>query len=438
MSSMVSRMAFAWVCLLASSLSAALPDLPREAMGDDVAGVLWIDAAKVDAGRLSSAVDAAMGRFARSVNAALEPYARLHAPFVRSGGTSMAIVYFDPYSANAAAKGVANPVFLFSMSEGANRVAIQSIVEQATLNEKGKSNVKFEMLGSWLMAYDSTLAQPYMEKGSADRQEAMRSALEPIDQHGAVLAFVPTRRMRVAYQDRLDNKLPRDLLTFIRTLLECRSLSITASLGAEPSIAASVRMAEGETATQLVEVTKPLLDTLNQFMKRKDMRGVEIELITTLASWHAVLANNSLEINRTLVAAKASGTTLTRTGEALASGLVLARDEALIVRSLNQMKALIVALNSYAEDHRGQYPASLSDLGTNSYVRELDKLLINPLTGQSPGYVYVRPSLTLNQLVKERRTARTPILYEAKDGRLNPRGLIGYVNVHVERPDLGE
>ncbi len=438
MSSMVSRMAFAWMFLLASSLGAALPDLPGEAMGDDVAGVLWIDAAKVDAGRLSSAVDAAMGRYARPVNAALAPYARLHGPFIRAGGTSMAIVHFDPYSANAAAKGVANPVFLFSMSQGANRVAIQSIVEQATLNEKGKSSVKFEMIGSWLMAYDGTLAQPYMEKGSADRQEALRSALEPIDQHGAVLAFVPTRRMRVAYQDRLDNKLPRDLLLFIRTLLECRSLSITASLGAEPSIAASVRMAEGDTATQLAGLAKPLLDTLNQFMKRKDMRGVEIELITTLASWHAVLANNSLEVNRTLVVAKAGSVTLRRTGEALAGGLVLARDEALIVRSLNQMKALIVALNSYAEDHRGQYPASLSDLGTHSYVRELDKLLINPLTGQSPGYVYVRPPLTLNQLVRERRTGRTPILYEAKDGRLNPRGLIGYVNVHVERPDLGE
>jgi len=440
MSRWISTCLFVLVASLASSLAAALPDLPGEAMGDDVAGVLWVDAAKVDAGRLSSAIDAAMGQFARPVNDAMAPYAKLHAPFIRAGGTSMAIVYFDPFSANAATKGVANPVFLFSMSANANRAAIESIVEQATLNEKGKSTVKFEKMGDWLMAYDGTLARPYMEKGKADRMESLRSALEGIDQHAATLAFVPTRRMQVTYQQRvgIDTKTPRDLLLFIRTLLECRSLSISATLEGQPSLSAVMRMPDGETAAQLLEIAKPLLDTLGQFMKRKDMRGVDIEQITQLTSWHAVLANNSLEISRSQVTAQAAGPVLTRTGEALAKGIRLARDEALVVRSLNQMQALITALNSYAEDHRGQYPTRLEDLGASSYVRELDKLMINPLTGQSPGYVYVKPTLTLNQLLKERRAARTPILYEAKDGRLNPRGLIGYVNVHVERPDLGE
>ena len=437
---MIQHLLTAFILFIAASCAAAaLPELPADAMGDDVVGILWIDAQQVDAAKLTATINSAMGRFARPVDEALAKYSRLHAPFVRAGGTSMAIVYFDPFSANSASRGVANPVVLFSMNENANRAAIESIVEQVTLDEKNKPIAKFEMLGKWLMAYDGTLARPYMEKGAAERMEAIRTAIEPIATHPAVLAFVPSKRMRFAYQERmgLDPTTPRDQLVFVRTLIECRSLTLTATLGAQPSLSAVARMPDAETATQLVEVRKPLLVTLNEFMKKRDMRGVAIELITQLATYHGVLANNNLEVNRNLVTLSMSGPTLVTTAEAIATGLLMARDEALIVRSLNQMKALIVALNSYAEDNRGQYPARLEDLGQSSYVKDLDKLLINPLTGQSPGYIYVRPSVTLNQLVKEKRTSRTPILYEARDGRLNPRGLIGYVNVHVERPDLG-
>lgn len=426
--------------MVLTSAHAALPELPADAMGDDVVGVLWIDAQRVDAAQLATTIDNTMGRFAKPVNEAMAQYARLHAPFVRAGGTSLAIVYFDPFSANSASRGVANPVFLFSTGDNANRAAIESIVEQVSLDEKNKPRAKFEMLGKWLMAYDGTLARPYMEKGAAERVDALRTALEPIGTSPAVLAFVPSKRMRFAYQERmgLDPKTPRDQLVFVRSLVECRSLTVTATLGSQPALNAVARMADAEAATQLVEVKKPLLETLNQFMKQRDMRGVAIELITQLATYHGVLANNNLEVNRNLVTLSMSGPTLVRTAEAIAGGLAMARDEALIVRSLNQMKALIVALNSYAEDNRGQYPAKLEDLGNSSYVKDLDKLLINPLTGQTPGYVYVRPSVPLNTLVKEKRTARTPILYEARDGRINPRGLIGYVNGHVERTDIRE
>ena len=423
-----------------SSASGALPELPADAMGDDVVGVLWIDAQKIDAAKLATTIDNTMGRFAKPVNDTLAQYGRLHAPFIRAGGTSMAIVYFDPFSANSASRGVANPIFLFSMGENANRAAIGSIVEQVSLDEKNKPRAKFEMLGKWLMAYDGTLARPFLEKGAAERMEAIRTALEPIDTSPAVLAFVPSKRLQYAYQERmgLDPKTPRDQLVFVRSLVECRSLTVTATVGAQPALNAVARMPSAEAATQLAEVKKPLLDTLDKFMKQKDMRGVAIELITQLATYHGVLANNNLEVNRNLVTVSMTGPTLVRTAEAIAGGLAIARDEALIVRSLNQMQALIVALNSYAEDNRGQYPARLEDLGSSSYVKDLDKLLINPLTGQSPGYIYVKPSVTFNTLVKEKRTAKTPILYEAREGRINPRGLIGYVSGHVERSDLRE
>ncbi len=430
----------AWLvllCVMSHAAVAAPPDLPAQAMGDDVVGVLWIDAEKMDAAAFSATVTGAMGRFAKPVNETMATYTKLHAPFVRAGGTSLAIVYFDPNSANAASRGVANPVYLFSTGPNANRAAIQSIVEQVTLDEKQKPQARFEMIGPWLMAYDGRLARPYMEKGDAARMETLRTALEPIGQHPAVLAFVPTDRMRRATANRIgiEPTTPRSLLLFLDSLLQCRSLTLAATTGNAPTLTATVRMPDAETGQELLGLRPPLMQTLDEFVKKRDMRGVKIELITQLLTYHAVLSNNLFVANRHLITATLSGPTLTRTAEGIAQGLATAREEALIVRSLNHMKALIVALNSYARDNRGQYPLSLGDLKTHSYVKDLDALMVNPVTGQAPGYVYIRPSLTLNDLAKEKRMDGTPILYESKDGRPNPRGLIGYVSSRVARPE---
>jgi len=424
--------------------SAELPALPADALGDDVVGVLWIDAAQVDPARLSAAVDLSMGRYARSVNEALAPYARLHAPFLRAGGTSMALIYFDPYSANSASRGVANPVFLFSVSDTGNAKAIESIVASAAIaidpitKQAAKSTTKFETLGKWVMAYDGSLARPYMEKGDKDRMEVLRTALRPIERHPAVIAFTPSKRMQAAYSDKvgLDSHTPKDLMLFVRTLLDCKSISIAATLGQAPKIDALLRMPDADTAKQLLSLNTDMLKTLGEFMKKRDLRGTKIELITQIASYYAVFSNNPMDVDGNQIATSATGRRIALTAEGVGDGLMLAREEALIVRSLNQMQALIVALNSYAQDNRGQYPIRLADLKNLSYVKEFDKLIANPHTGENPGYVYVRPQRTLNELVKTRTAGRTPILYEARSGRLHPRGLIGYANGQVERSDI--
>jgi hypothetical protein len=430
----------------AAARAADLPLLPGEALGDDVVGVLWIDAQQVDPARLAAAVDRTMGRYARAVNEALAPYARLHAPFLRAGGTSLAIIYFDPYSANSATRGVANPVFLFSMKDGANRAAIESIATSASVvidpqtKVAAKSTAKFEMMGDWLMAFDGALAQPWMEKGDKDRMEALRAALRPIKDHPAALAFVPSKRMRAAYAEKvgLDPHTPKDLLNFVRTLIECKSLSITAALGESPAIEASLLMPDTETASQLVSLNKDMLETLGGFMKKRDMRGTRIELITQIASYFSVFSNNVMQQEGNAISAASNGRRITATAEGIGDGLALARQEALIVRSLNQMQALIVALNSYARDNRGQYPLRLSDLKNLSYVKDYDKLVDNPHTGDNPGYIYIRPQRSLNDLVKTRAAAQTPILYESRGGRIYPNVLIGYANAQVGRVDLPE
>jgi hypothetical protein len=430
------------ILLLASGVFAAPPDLPADALGDDVVGVLWIDAVQADPADFTAAIGASMGKYARPIADAMAPYTRLHAPFRRAGGTSMAIVYFDPYSANSATRGVANPVYLFSMTDPANRAAIESIVTTATADEvTKKSTAKFRMMGNWLIAYDGSLAEPYMEKGDPGRAKAIRGALRPIADYPATLAFVPTKRLRAAHAGKigLDRETPRELnpyIAFVGALLECESLNISLKLGKDPRAVASMRFADAESAGELAGLRQPMIEALAAFMRGKSNK--RIEQITQFSSYLSVFTNNVPQHEGTELSAAAAGTVLTRTAEGIGDGLALAREEALVVRSLNQMKALIIALNGYAQDHRGEYPESLAALKDNNFVQDFDKLIVNPRTGENPGYIYVRPATTIYKLVKANRTASTPLLYESRGGRKDPRGLIGYANASVERGDLPE
>ena len=451
------RLVAAMVLLFGAAASAAPPALPAAALSDDVIGILWIDALTIDSAKLKTAIDRSMGRYSREVHDALSPYVRMHPDMVRAGCTSMAAIYFEP----SIGREIANPVFLFSMTKPGDRAGIESVIRAATLDREGKSPAKFEKLNDWLVCYDKARAAPYFDKGRPDRMQAFRTALAPISSHPAVLAFVPCgrfqRRVEAEQRSEVGEQMPEKVVDFNLLAAGCLSVSASVTLGDAPTLDVTVTMADGESAQKLSGLVPAVVGAIDPFMKRADFRGVYIELISHFALLHSLLSNLSPQVNGQQIVAQANADGLSRMANGIGFGMAAAREEALVVRAMKQMKTIILALNSYAEDHEGHYPRSLDDLGKDKYVSNLKELLRNPVTGEEGGFIYVQPSATIYKLVgredllktrtkldlakkshdlRDTLAARTPILYESRNGRIFASGLIGYPSLDVLRGDI--
>ena len=115
--------------------------------------------------------------------------------------------------------------------------------------------------------------------------------------------------------------------------------------------------------------------------------------------------------------------------------------------SATRVRWLTMAILDY-EQTNGRYPDSLENLrslygaGKGSHdvqstyraldvrkrgvPRNLDELLVNPLTGDSPGYEYVKPTDP---------TKEEPMVYQLRKGKRAEDLAIGYSNGSVRRAD---
>jgi hypothetical protein len=447
---------------LAARLHAAPPPLPAEAMSEFVVGVIWFDLQQIDAAKLKAAVDKGFGRYARYVSDRFAIYQQLHTSLTRAGCTSVAVIYFDPY---AVGRTSANPLVLFSMLAAANRQAVAAVatdfvratrVAAGALDTEGAKNLrlKSEMTGQWLALYGEGEVFPIWQKDHADdagRAQLFKSALAPIVDHPIVGAFIPNRNLPGAYLEEsgLDPITPPAVKDFNKRLLQVRSLSAAVTLGEEPAIDVSASFPDAELAASVVAYGKRLVAALDPVMRRNSLRGTRLDLINPMAQYYGVLAYHTPQAAGDKLTLRLSGQGLVNTAERVAWGLAQARDEELVLRSLNQMKALLVAINAYAADHGGHYPETLDALGESNFVASFKQLIIHPRTRETPGYIYIKPTMTMRELLEDVRKRREqkqtniraslrPMLYEAKNGRIDPNGLIGYFDGYVDRPDVKE
>ncbi|MEM7626984.1 MAG: hypothetical protein AAF333_15420 [Planctomycetota bacterium] len=85
--------------------------------------------------------------------------------------------------------------------------------------------------------------------------------------------------------------------------------------------------------------------------------------------------------------------------------------------SANNMRQIGFGLQFYLNDHNGRFPESLLDL--RPYLPNLDQLMVNPRTGEHPGFIYEKPPPGANP-------AATPVLFEALGGQKDPTGAMLY------------
>ncbi len=107
--------------------------------------------------------------------------------------------------------------------------------------------------------------------------------------------------------------------------------------------------------------------------------------------------------------------------------LAQAREKARGVVAGSNMVQIGYAIQLYADQHRGKMPDRLEDL--RAVMPGLDSILENKRTGETPGYVYIKPAPAIDQV---QNPATTVILYESKGGHIDPQGAKLYADGHFE------
>ena len=99
------------------------------------------------------------------------------------------------------------------------------------------------------------------------------------------------------------------------------------------------------------------------------------------------------------------------------------RAEAML-KSANQMRELMVGIMNYRSVNEEQWPEDLSEIeGLISDV-DFEQLMSNPVTGDNPGYEYVKPSDSADP-------ATTVILYQLRGGQRATDLQVGFADNHL-------
>ncbi len=108
--------------------------------------------------------------------------------------------------------------------------------------------------------------------------------------------------------------------------------------------------------------------------------------------------------------------------------LAEARNRARGIVSDSNMVQIGYAIQLYVDQNKGRMPERLEDL--KSAMPGLDSVLENKRTGDNPGYVYVKPADTIQEV---QDPSNTVILYESKGGSIDPDGSKLYADGHIEQ-----
>ena len=90
--------------------------------------------------------------------------------------------------------------------------------------------------------------------------------------------------------------------------------------------------------------------------------------------------------------------------------------------SRQNMHKLQSALFEHVAENNKQWPASLDEI--KDRVQDFDQVMVNPVTGNNPGYLYVAPKSNSN-------SSRTVMLYQLNEGKVDRTLGVGYADGHV-------
>jgi len=95
------------------------------------------------------------------------------------------------------------------------------------------------------------------------------------------------------------------------------------------------------------------------------------------------------------------------------------------LKSNNQMKQLLIAITNYHDSYHG-WPESLADIRPFTEMDNFEELMLNPVTGENPGYEYVQPS-------PDSDPETTVLLYQLRDGQRDLNLEVCFADISVRK-----
>lgn len=94
-----------------------------------------------------------------------------------------------------------------------------------------------------------------------------------------------------------------------------------------------------------------------------------------------------------------------------------------------QMKEIVIGFHVYATKHRAEWPDSIDEIKPYLGDENFAKFMKNPLTGDSPGYEYVKPNIDL----PEPQFQKTAVLYQLRNGKRAEDLPVGFADGGIQR-----
>ncbi len=402
--------------LAASAASApawAQSTQPAAAGGaEDWAVMVKLDVAKLDPAPIRAAVQQ-MGPMAAMAQQPLAQYQAFYEKATAAGVQGVRLAMTVPPTPDQEPQ----TAFMVAMKPGSDPAAVKQLVGEAA-GPKETDKLAFDPAGDSLVVHEKGRPLP---NTSPETAKAFSDALAAGD-GAVVVAMVPTDSIRTMATETLAKSAPPPLVKqMVPTLLASKWVSLSVALTPAPAISIAIEQPDKAGADKLAGQIDQGLGMAREFTARMRQQG------------QAQQANMMDSVIAPLKPAQ-DGSRLTMNLDAKASGLLVsvllpalnkAREAANQVRSASNMRQLSQALLLYQNDHGGKSPETLDELV--QYLKQSDlgtEMLNNPLSDDSPGYLYVKPGVSPDG----------GVFYESRNGQKDPNGAVCYVDGSVRRP----
>jgi prepilin-type processing-associated H-X9-DG protein len=258
---------------------------------------------------------------------------------------------------------------------------------------------------------------------NADLAAALASMSAAPDAPAIQIALAPSADSRKAFEQ-LAPTLPKEIgggptSDVTRGL---RWATVAVALPPKPSVRVTVQARDAAAVDSLEKTIRAAIDS--------GVKATEAESAKVGNAGKAEMLRASAKLLPSLVPAREGNDRLVLTmddaklsnlASVISAGMVMARGNALRVRSMSNMRQLILACVLHANEHKGEYP---DDLTAAAKAYDAAAMLKNPRGGKS-GYKYVKPPLGTKS------PSDRIVLYEIDTLDPDGRG-VGFADGHVE------
>jgi hypothetical protein len=315
------------------------------------------------------------------------------------------------------------PYLLLDVKAGTEEKTVNAALASA-FGTPAEAQLAQKLPGDWmLISLDPRQKIDPAAPADAQQKQKLQTALQQAGSGAITMAFVPSQQMQQAVAQEQE-RMPPAMGNLASAVINSRSIDGAVTLGNQPRIVVVLHQADEATAQQTLQRWNEAAKELEQ-LAQQGPRGEE------MAFFAKMLKDMQPRQQGADVAINMETPQLKLAAEAALPALARAREAAVRVRSMSNMRQLAIAVHMYATDHNGALPDSIDQL--QPYLGEkAPEILTNPRTGQPNGYIYKKPA---NKMKDVKPAAETPMIWEADArGGIDPTGAIGYADGHVSMP----